>query len=175
MEERYSLLIQKGDGSVIDTFAEFGIVCCKVPFTVGCTVKQLPVRSWADENGEDVYVPLKTVFEAYDARFEFAYKGQELATNPFNLNLAFRYINAFKNWLTGNDTEEGSGAELKIYSPFSTIGRQGCYLKSISDEEPHVQTVGDSYNDYHENVVTFSVTFRVTDPVTNIVLVKSNG
>ena len=110
------------------------------------------------------------MFEAYDAEFEMAYKGEELAMNPFDLDLAFTRINAFKKWLSGNDTTSGSGAELKIYSPFETIGRQGCYLLEISDEEPCVLTKQSKGNIYHENVATFKVKFRITDPMTDIVL-----
>lgn len=165
--------MQKGDGPVVSSYGEFGIVCCSVPFKAGCEVKELAKRDWPDEHGEDTYFPPKTVMKAYDAEFTMAYKGQELADNPFNLALAFQHIRQFKQWLTGNNTEEGSGSELKIYSPHSTIGRQGCYLTEISDEEPCVQTKQEGGNLYHENVVTFKVKFRVTDPVTDITLTQA--
>lgn len=174
MEDRNCLFFQKGNGNVVNSFTEWGIVCCKVPFKVGGKAKEVAKRDWHDEHGEDSYIPSKLMFEAYDAEFELAYKGKELSSNPFNLSLAFEHIDAFKKWISGNDTENGSGADLKIYSPFSCIGRQGCYLSQISDEEPHVQVVGESGNDYNENVVTFKVTFRVTDPITNIVLPEEN-
>ena len=141
-----------------------------MPFKAGCKTKELAKNGWQDEHGEDTYIPSKLMFEAYDAEFEMAYKGEELATNPFDLDLAFTRINAFKKWLSGNDTTSGSGAELKIYSPFETIGRQGCYLLEISDEEPCVLTKQSKGNIYHENVATFKVKFRITDPMTDIVL-----
>ena len=166
MDSRYTLLIQKGESSVVNSFEQWGIVCCAVPFKAGGNVKSLPKRDWHDEHGEDVYMPAKTMFEAYDAEFEMAYAGQELATNPFDLDLAFTQIETFKKWLTGNDTENGSGSELKIYSPYTTIGRRGCYLLEISNEEPHVQLKQEGANLYHENIVTFKVKFRVTDPFT---------
>lgn len=120
-------------------------------------------------------MPSKLMFEAYDAEFEMAYYGKELATNPFDLDLAFTHISAFKKWLTGNDTTSGTGSELKIYSPYSTIGRQGCYLIEISDEDPQVQLAQQGSNLYHENVVTFKVKFRVTDPMTDISLTQSSS
>lgn len=175
MEERYTLLFQKGNGSVINSFTQWGIVCAKVPFKAGGETKEIASNDWYDEHGEDGYIPNKLMFKAYDAEFELAYKGQELATNPFDLDLAFTKISAFKKWLAGNDNSSGTGAELKIYSPYSTIGRQKCYLKSISDEEPHVQTKQESGNIYHENVVTFKVKFRVTDPMTDVVLQSSSS
>lgn len=170
MDSRYSLLFQKGNGNVVNSYDEWGIVCCKIPFEIGGKAKDLPKTEWFDENGEDVYIPSKLYFEAYDAQFELAYAGQELANNPFDLSLAFSQINSFKEWLSGNDTVSGSGAELKIYSPYTTIGRQKCYLKEISDEEPHLQIKEQNGNLYNENVLTFKVTFRVTDPTTNITL-----
>lgn len=173
MEDRYTLLMQKGSDSVIDTYTQFGIVCASVPFKAGGKTKSLAKREWYDEQGEDVYIPSQLMFEAYDAEFTLAYKGQELATNPFDLSLALESIETFKEWLSGADEDGGSGAELSIYSPYSTIGRQGCYLLEISDEEPHLQTKQESGNVYNENVVTFKVKFRVTDPATSITL--TNG
>ncbi len=170
MEDRYTLFFQKGSDQVLNSFMEWGIVCCSVPFKAGGKTKALEATSLPDEHGEAVAFPKNLIFEPYDAEFEFAYKGEELATNPFNLHLAFEKISAFKKWLSGNDTAEGSGTELKIYSPFATIGRQGCYLLEIGDEDPVVQTKQSGYNLYHENVVTFKVIFRVTDPMTDIVL-----
>lgn len=170
MEDRYTIFFQKGSGHPLDSFTEWGIVCCQVPFRAGGKTKALEATSLPDEHGEMVAFPKNLIFEPYDAEFVFAYKGEELATNPFNLHLAFEKISAFKRWLSGNDTDGGSGTELKIYSPFATIGRQGCYLLEISEEDPVVQTKQSGYNLYNENVVTFKVTFRVTDPMTDIVL-----
>lgn len=173
MDDRNTLLFKKGNGSVINSYTQWGIVCCNVPFKAGGKVKQPAKRDWPDEHGEDVYLPSKLAFDGYDADFELAYKGQELASNPFNLSLALTKINAFKKWLTGNDTTAGSGSELKIYSPYSSIGRQGCYLLEISDEDPRLVTKQENGNVYHENVVTFKVKFRVTDPMTDVTLTVS--
>ena len=174
MESRYTLYFLKGE-TLVNSFTQWGIVCCKVPFKAGGKTKELPKQDWHDQHGEDTYIPNKLMFEAYDAEFELAYQGQELASNPFNLHKAFECIDTFKKWLSGNDTVAGSGATLKIYSPFAAIGRQGCYLLEISDEEPHVQLKQEAGNLYNENVVTFKVKFRVTDPMTNIVLPPSSS
>ena len=175
MNEKYALLFRKGNGTIVNSFTQWGIVCAKVPFDVGGKTKEPAKREWPDEHGEDAYLPTKLMMQAYDAEFEMAYKGKELASNPFDLSLAESQIKAFKKWLTGNDNVNGSGSELKIYSPYSTIGRQKCYLLEIDDEEPHLQTVQDAGNVYNENVVTFKVTFRVTDPMTDIELTETSS
>jgi hypothetical protein len=172
MDDIHTLYIKKSD-TTVNTFAQWGIVCCKPPFHAGGETKDLPKREWFDEHGEDTYLPSRLFFKSYDEEFELAYKGSELATNPFDLDLAFTQINNFKLWLSGNDLvedDEGSGSSLKIYSPYTTIGRQGMYLLSFSEEDPVVMTKYEDGNDYHENVVTFKVKFRVTDPMTNITL-----
>lgn len=170
MNNIYTLLFQKGDGDVVSSFDEWGIACCQVPFTDGDEMKDLPKRDWNDEHGEDVYFPKKLMAKAYDAVFELAYVGKELANNPFDVHLAQSQIAAFRKWLSGNDTENGSGTSLKIYSPYNRVGRQSCYLKSISDKELHVQLKEESGNVYNENIATFKAEFRVCDPTTDILL-----
>lgn len=172
MDNRYTLLIRK-NGVVVNTYNQWGIVCCKVPFKAGGKTKELPKKDYYDEHGDNVFIPNKLMFEGYDAEFELAYQGQELASNPLNMSNGLAQIDAFKKWLSGNDTLAGSGATLDIYSPFSTIGRQNCYLLEISDENPFLQLKEDNGNTYNENVITFKVTFRVTDPMTNVVLSES--
>jgi len=170
MNANYGLKIKKGNGNVKNTYTEWGIACISVPFKVGGETKDLPKRDWYDEHGEDTYIPSQMMMKAYDAEFEMAYVGKELNSNPFNLSIAETNIKAFKKWLTGNNTSGDAGAELKIYSAYASIGRQGCYLKEISNENPHLQLMQEGSNLYHQNVVTFKVKFRVTDPMTDITL-----
>lgn len=171
MKDIYKLYFKKGDGTVVDSYDQWKIVCCKVPFKAGGKTKDLPKRVWHDEDGDDVYIPDKLMMEAYDAEFELACV---VDSNTFDLSGALEKISAFKKWLTGNNEANGTGAELKIYSPYSTIGRQGCYLLEISNEEPHLHLKQSNGNVYNENVLTFKVKFRVTDPVTEILLSENN-
>ena len=167
MDANYGLRIKRGSGAVVNTFTQWGIACMKVPFDIGAKTKDLPKRNWYDEHGDDTYIPSKMMFEAYDTEFELACV---VTGSAWNLSPALSKIDAFRKWLTGNDTDGGSGAELSIYSPYSTIGRQGCYLLDFSNEDPVVQLSQSSGNVYKENVVTFKVKFRITDPITNITL-----
>lgn len=167
MDAKYGLIIKRGEETAKNTFTEWGIACTKVPFKAGGKTKELAKRDWHDEQGEDAYIPKKLMFEAYDAEFELACIVTE---NAWNLSAAFQRIDEFRKWLSGNDTQEGSGAEMQIYSPYSTIGRKGCYLLEISDEDPHLQVKQQGSNTYNEDVLTFKVKFRVTNPMDNITL-----
>ena len=110
MDNRHVLLFQKGTGNVVNSFVQWGIVCIKPPFKTGGKTKEPAKANWFDEDGEDAFIPDRLRFEAYDAEFEMAYKGKELASNPFDLDLAFTAISQFKNWLSGSDSQSGSGA-----------------------------------------------------------------
>ena len=167
MDAKYGLIIKRGSEAAKNSFTEWGIACANVPFKAGGKTKELPKRNWYDEQGEDTYLPKKLMFEAYDAEFEVACVVPE---NAWNLSAGFSRIDTFKKWLSGNDTQNGSGASMQIYSPFSGIGRKDCYLLEISDEEPHLQLKEQAGNVYNENVLTFKIKLRVTDPMTNITL-----
>lgn len=65
---------------------------------------------------------------------------------------------AFQNYLTG---ENADGATLKIYNSHTGIGRQGLYLLEVGDFEFNKSNM--------DEVLTFLVKFRVTDPRTQII------
>ena len=50
--------------------------------------------------------------------------------------------------------------------PYTGIGRKGCYLKSVGSMEFAKSGI--------DEVLTFTATFRVTDPVTDVQLTKGN-
>ncbi|KAB4307982.1 hypothetical protein GAO39_29425, partial [Bacteroides thetaiotaomicron] len=87
---------------------------------------------------------------AYDLEAEMCYKG--------DLGTAYDKIMAFQNYLTG---ENGDGATLKIYNSHTGIGRQGLYLLEVGDFEFNKSNM--------DEVLTFPVKFRVTDPRTQII------
>ena len=149
----YTLLMQKmKQGSPVkDSLRDFGIVCTSIPFIPCEETKELPTRDWPGENGEDTYIPEKLPVSAYDMEVELCYKG--------GLGTCYTKIRSFLDYLKGND---GSGAALKIYSPFTGIGRQNVYFKSMGDIEFGKSNI--------DEVLTFSLVFRVTDPVTDISL-----
>lgn len=149
----YSLLMQKmKEGEAVkDSFSAFGVVCTDVPMVVGEEVKELPTRDWPDEDGEDTYVPDVLPFAAYDWEIEMCYKGA--------VGTAQAKMKAFRDYLTGRD---GSGALMKVYAPWTKEGRQNVYLKSMETDEFWRSNVDEG--------VTFTVTLRVMDPVTDVVI-----
>lgn len=155
MNMEYTLLLQKSkmDSPVKDSLTDFGMVCTDVPFMPCGETKDLPKRDWSDEDGEDTYIPDRIPLSAFDWGIGMGYKG--------GLATAQGALKKFTEYLTGKD---GSGAELKVYSQFTGIGRQGIYFKGISDF--------DFFKTDIDEVVTFNVKFRVTDPSTNVVLSK---
>ena len=69
-------------------------------------------------------------------------------------------MKSFIDYLTGLD---GNGVKLKVYNPHSKIGRKGLrFLKY----EPIISS---------SDVFTFKLTFRVTDPRTEIIPVERNN
>lgn len=140
-------------GNAIDTQEEFNVVCEDFPFDYLPDVKDLAKREWADENGEDVYVPQDGLkFKAYDVDVTFLYVGtqENMQTD----------ISSFISFITGRNS--GGSPILAIYDEFTLIGRRGVIVSKIDN------TLF-TYDDINEQVIArFKVKFRVTDPTTNI-------
>lgn len=152
----YTLLIQKtkeGSG-VKDSLSDFGFAISEIPWPSEET-QDISVRVWPGEHGEDAYIPPSGLkLKAYDLEVEFIYKGE--------IDTAKSAYTTFRNYLTGID---GSGGELKVYDRYWKRGRKGVYVKKIDSFEAFRSNLDES--------VSFKVTFRVNDPVSEIVLVKN--
>ncbi len=115
-------------------------------------VQEVATRTWPGQHGEDAYIPpggLK--LQAYDMEVQFCYKGA--------VGTAYTKYKTLRDWLTGID---GSGAELRVYDPYWRKGRTGVYVKKFPGFDPHRSNI--------DEVLTMKVTFRVTDPITEIKL-----
>ena len=156
MAKLYSIYFQKekDDALVYDTKSQWGIVCKEFPFVLFDKAKDLPTKSWPDEDGEDVFFPDSLCMDAYDIEVEFAYKGEMGSANA--------KILSFINYLTG---KSDNGTSLKVYDTFTQIGRRGLYVKSIGNDM-FVR------KDDEGDVIVFKIGFRVTDPVTEITLAQ---
>lgn len=143
------------NASVYETVADFDIYCMDIQFSTMQNVKELPSNDWYDEHGDDEYIPDSLKISAYTVDIKFACKGSYRTVN--------NKINTFVSYLTGAD---GSGAEMKMYSTYTQIGRQGVRFHSMEEE---AELVRDSKNG---DILIFTITFKINDPVTNIVLTR---
>ncbi len=153
MAVEYTLRMQKASAGspVKDTLSSFGFATGEItwPDAETCEVAS---RVWPGEHGEDTYIPpggLK--LKAYDLEIELCYKG-----TPGSAYAAYK---ALRDYLTGID---GTGGELKIYDPYWHVGRRGVYVKKIGNLSAARTNI--------DEVLSCTVTFHVSDPVTEIVI-----
>lgn len=158
----YTLWMQKTkEGSEVkDSLSAFGFAVCDIQWPTEET-QEVATREWPGEHGEDAYIPPSGLkLKAYDLEVEFCWKGSlKLASGDKNPVGAWEAYKALRNWLCGID---GSGAELKVYDPYWRKGRTKVYVKKFGDFEPHRDNAGE--------VLSAKVTFRVADPMTEVVI-----
>lgn len=142
-----SLLIQDDTGTVVDT-ASWNIYTQSIPFQIIPDVKDYATNDWSDEDGEEVYIPVKPVYKAYDLPIQFVFVGDEYTDANDNISGFFDFIRY---------------GRLSIYDEYTKIGRRDIYYKSYSPKSFYRR-------DGEEDIVEFSITFRVCDPITNITL-----
>ena len=150
MAKEYELLMQKmADGSAVkSSLADFGFAVCDIPWPDEET-QELATRKWPGEHGEDTYIsPDGQKLQAYDLTVEFCYKG--------DVNTADAAYTVLRDYLIG------PGGFLRLYDPYWRKGRQNVYVKKFHDRDPHRSNLDD--------VLSMKVTFRVTDPITEITL-----
>jgi hypothetical protein len=102
--------------------------------------------------------------KAYDVTIEFEYKG-ELDTCYDNIFLGFfKYL--YGTAPTDDNYDSITEGGFKMYDQHNLVGRQKVYLKTFDPNELIHQS-GDH--------LTFKLTFRVTDPTTDIALTDPNA
>lgn len=153
--EYYKVYIQKEGGALKETIADFGIYCQQIPFHIGRKIKDLPVRSWYDENGDDEYVPSSLMTQAYDMTISFICKGSKFSTNTV--------VSNFISYITGAD---GTGTVFSIYDTYTKVGRQKCRVMEVADKA-QIYRVDDSEMAGEGDILQFSIQVKVNDPVTN--------
>lgn len=154
MISKQSLLISFGNRpGIVDMEKYFNIVCLELPPLHATETQDVSSQEWFGEDGEDVYLPSTLSLKAFDWSAKLGCK----ASSASAVN---NYINTFVKALKGG---VGRGnAMMKIYSAFLDMGRQNIYFKNIKDIDLFVD--GEGASD-----AMFTITFRVTDPVTEIV------
>lgn len=146
-------LIQKlKPSSLVKDSKDFNIWVKSVPFRLFPNMKELPSRSWIDQNGDDEYIPDNPIYEAYNISCQFVYIGK--------YELANTQIRAFLQYLA----EDGM---FSFYDTYTKIGRTNVRYVS-TDDNPDVFYRKEGSND----IVQFTVTLKINDPITNITLTK---
>lgn len=151
MTERQTLYIKRTDeDSVVSTLSDYSIGVVDIPFRPISDVKDLPTNDWHDEDGEDCYIPSgRLKYKAYDMDVKLAYVGEA--------GYIYDNITEFLNYIAGAD---GIG-ELSVYSPYTQIGRK-CRFTRFNNESLYLDT--------NEEILEFTITLRVIDPITNVTL-----
>lgn len=146
MQKDYVCYFQKEcDGATIkDSLADFGFAVQEAKWPE-LEIKDLPSRSWPEDNGEDVYIPSVLPVKAAEADFSLVYWG-DIGTAKLALNKIVKY-------LYGND---GTGASLLVYNPFNRCGYCGMYAKKVSEITYKKSNI--------DEVLTMKVTFNIPDP-----------
>ena len=141
-------LVQKlATGSVVRNSLDWNIYIKHVPFKPVGDLKPPYVKSWPDQNGNDVFYPTTPVFEAYDMECEFAYIGDENTATPMT-KLFIYYL--------------AQNGMFKLFDTFTQIGKTNVNYKSQS---------ADLYYNHDSNIATFKLVFTVNDPVTDVTLI----
>lgn len=136
------LVLSKGD-ELKDVFTDFGIYTKSVPFKLYPKVKPFYSESWADEDGDDEFIPPAFKYEAYEMKVDFVYTGASYTANA--------KVKDFLDFL--------QGSELLMYDEFSRIGRKVRY-DSVDDDATLFRRSID--------VVEFRVNFKINDPILEV-------
>lgn len=141
---------------VMETIADFRMYCMDIPFTMAGKSKALTERSWAGEDGKDVYVPQTLPMESYAMKVRFGFKGDKFSANNI--------LKKLLDYLCGKD---GNGVYMKMYCDYTQIGRQHVRFDSISDDANLIRNGSDG------DILIVTVTFIVDDPTTDINATKN--
>lgn len=147
-------------GAVVDLLEAFHIVCQEIPFKTNIRTKNVATRSWFDEDGTDAYIQKNIKIDQNDMKVDFLYKGteQNIRTD----------ISNFLKFIVGRN-QGAIGSELAIYNELTGTGRKNVIVKEVSDKIYFI-------SDYDpDSIASFSVTFTVFDPVTEVIPVYNNG
>lgn len=148
MEYKPFLIQKLQSGSPVRDSKEWGLWVKHVPFKIFPELKDLPSYSWPDEQGDDEFVPSTPYYKAYTMGCDFVYIGRQ----------ANAMIQSFLVYLA-------NGGEFRIYDTYTGVGRENVRYVKYSEDILYRRENTD-------NIVVFSVTFKVNNPIDNIILSK---
>lgn len=150
-------LIKIGDGAVTDVLQAYGMVLEDMPSIIPLTPKNIYSHSWTDEDGDDEYIPENIKYESVECDFTFG------CSSTDSSNTVFDKLNAFITWL--------QSGTFSFYCEYSGIGRQDVRLSELQDDARYSKhTLRRNGIDMTEEVLSFTVTFKINDPKTAVSL-----
>lgn len=137
--------------AVYESVDTWGVYCKEIPFQIFNDVKEPAKRTWNDEHGDDEFISDDGLYlQAYEMKVEFACKMNSSVDDVReNVGTFLEYLRA-------------SGM-MYMYSSYTRIGRRYVRVDKIDNNAKWVS------KDYQE-FLTFDVTFKVNDPITDITL-----
>jgi hypothetical protein len=151
----YRFLLQRVGGSVIDTYAEYGIVILDMPAYFELKAKNISSQSYFDESGDDEYMPATLTYEPAECELQFECK--VTSGSPFT-NLS-------------NFTSYLAGGVFSFYSEFLGIGRGNARLAEVDDDaEYKEQDVLRNGVLVTEKILRFKIKIKINTPQINVVL-----
>lgn len=141
---QYSTLFMKEGAEHSYDSLDFNIACIESKIIPKTELKPVYAESFADSDGESVYLPSQRKVQGADIEFVFCLRGDYTTANTD--------LYAFMKYLTGSD---GSGVWFDFYDVYSHVARKHCRLKSISEEDHYRNSAGEGYT-------TFKMTVRAT-------------
>lgn len=148
----YKLYFQKSrTGSpVVESIAAWGMYCMSIPFGPMPSSKELNKNEWADEDGDDEYIPEQLAINGYSMTVKLGFKGDKNSANAS--------LRKMLGYLTGADC---SGVEMKYYCDYTKEGRSGVRFVKINDEAELVR-------DDDGDILVVSVELKVNAPMSDI-------
>ena len=144
--------------SVHESVSTWGIWCKSIPFVIARGVKEPAKNDWYDEHGDDEYIPVEGLYmQAYTMKVEFGCKVISAGTGIAAVSDVRAKVTSFLEYLR-------TSGMMKLYSSYTGIGRQEVRLVEVDDNATWDKS------DEGNQFLIFSVTFKVNDPVTDVVL-----
>lgn len=134
----YAFKLKKSGQSEVDIFTTWGIRLKSLPPRPIPSKKEIAVRSWAEAQGDDEYIPESMPYQSYSIDVKFLYEG-EINTIAVNVIGFLEYL---------------QGGEIGFYDEYT--GREGVFrYEKMNDDAIYHQD---------DDAIEFSITFKVNNP-----------
>ena len=122
-----------------DLLSTYGIYLKSIPFQPFPDLKDLPKRDWADQQGDDEFIPANPVFKAYETTVDFVYVGGRGSARDA--------IYAFIQYI--------QGGEFSLWDEWKEKGIRCRYVGYVDN----------AFYSREGDIITFSVKLKVNNPL----------